>query len=125
MDSRTNVCNVNFVGTLVLLRIPQRVKTANCCGFGKLKRISQFYADTAYNLLILLTICGILSQFIDSTYNLRFTDCNYSCRFHDSLNLLNTSIILFFGFNGRFWNLLSLLQFPLCLRILQSCLFLE
>ena len=38
---RTNTCNVNFVGTLILSRILQRKNIGNCSGFRKCKRIPQ------------------------------------------------------------------------------------
>ena len=57
-----DICNVIFVGILNLLRISQRAAIAGCSefrkrsGFQKSKRIQQIYADSAYNLRILLTV---------------------------------------------------------------------
>ena len=39
--SHTYTCNVNFVGTLVLLRIPQQTNIASCSGFYNCKWIPQ------------------------------------------------------------------------------------
>ena len=38
---RTNTCNVNFVGILILLQIPQRANLGSCSEFRKCKRIPQ------------------------------------------------------------------------------------
>ena len=40
-DSAYNTCNVNFVGTFVLLRIPQQANIASCYGFRNCKWIPQ------------------------------------------------------------------------------------
>ena len=37
----TNTCNLNFVSTLVLLRIPQQANIASCSGFRNCKKIPQ------------------------------------------------------------------------------------
>ena len=61
---RTNACNVNFVGTLILLWIPQRANIGGCSGFRKCKRIPQMYVDSA-------NLRGFRLQFADSALNLR------------------------------------------------------
>ena len=38
---RTNTCNVNFVGTFVVQRIPQQANVASCSGFHNCKWIPQ------------------------------------------------------------------------------------
>ena len=45
----------------------------SCSGFRNCKWIPQIYADSAYNLHIPVTICGICLQFADSTYKLRIS----------------------------------------------------
>ena len=37
----TNTCNVNFIGTFVLLRVPQQANIASCSGFRNCKWIPQ------------------------------------------------------------------------------------
>ena len=75
---RTNMFKVTFVATLFLLRVPQQANIGNCSSFCKFKRIPRISADSAYNLRIPLTICGIDLQF----------------RIPRQLNLLNTCIFL-------------------------------
>ena len=106
----TNSCNVIFVGTLVLLRTPQRaiilscspipqmlVHSANLCGFR-----SQF-AAFAYKLQNPLTICGFVLQFAGFTY---------SCGFHFSLSLLKSYIMICLWIPQTVPNSAIFLQFP-------------
>ena len=55
----TNTCKVNFVGTLVLLRIPQRANIGNCSEFRKSKRFPQMQVDST-------NLCGFRLQLTDS-----------------------------------------------------------
>ena len=82
---RTNTSSVNFVGTLILLRIPQRANLGTCCSFRKCNWNTENYAYSAYNLQIPLTLCWFRSEFADSIY---------SCGFRHSLSLLNTHKII-------------------------------
>ena len=68
---RTNTCNVHFVGTMILLRIPQRASKSSCSGFRKCKRIPQIKSGIRKSMRIPLTICGIRLQFTEFAYNLR------------------------------------------------------
>ena len=58
--------------------------------------------DSTYNLRTPLTICGFRLQFADSTY---------ICGFQDSINLLNTHIMICLGIpqtvpdSANFWGL--------------------
>ena len=101
---RTNNCNVNFVGPLVFLRIPQRANINSCFGFRKSKRIAQIYADSAYFLRIPLTICGFHLQSRIQRQVKLFKHIYYN---------------LFMDFTNSFRIPHILLLFP------QSCLFLE
>ena len=68
---RTNSCNVNFVGTFVLLRNPQQANKASCSGFRSCKWFSQIVSEIRKYKWNPQTICGFHLQFADSTYNLR------------------------------------------------------
>ena len=80
----TNICKVNFVGTLVLLRIPQRANIGNCSGFRK--AISANASGFRKFMRIPLIIDG---------FSLKYANSTYSCGFHDSLSLLNKYIIIY------------------------------
>ena len=102
---RTNTSNVSFVGTLIFSRIPQGANIGCCSGFRKSKWIPQIYVNSAYNLRISFTICGIRLQFAVSTY---------SCGFRDSLSLLNTYLITpFQSLLKCWWHLLNKPYFQL------------
>ena len=58
-STRTNTCKVNFVGTLVLLRIPQQAIIDKCSGFRKSKLFPQMQVDSA-------NLCGFRLQLTDS-----------------------------------------------------------
>ena len=112
--NRTNTCNLNFVGTLVLLWIRQQVKISSCPGYRNLSKINnlkwilQIFAYSADNLWKTLTNCG---------FRLQFADCVYSCGFHDSLSLLNTFCIVCLRIPQTVQDSANLLLIP------QSCFF--
>ena len=58
--------NLNFVRTLLLLRIPQQAKIASCSGFRKCKGIPQIYPDSVYNFRNPLTVCRLANFFVGS-----------------------------------------------------------
>ena len=64
-------CNVNFVGTFVLLRIPQQANIASCSGF------HLQFADSTYNLRIPLTVADSATAQFNDTNVLSFV-----CGFH-------------------------------------------
>ena len=146
MDSTYKNFSLNFVGTLILLRIPQRANIGSCSGFCKCKRIPQTlvdfanlcgfrlqFADFAYNLRIKLTIFGVRSQFSESAYNLRIllTICGVRLQFADSaynfripLTDLQLRILRQLKFTKLIYYYL-LMDSTNSFRIPQSCPFLE
>ena len=101
---RINSCNVNFVGTLILLQILQQANIRRCSGFRKFKWTPHIYADSAYNLRSPLTICGF-QFYLQIPRKLKFTKHIYYYLFMDSANWFRIPHNL--------------------LRSSQSCLFLE
>ena len=112
---RTNTCSVNFVGTLILLRILQRANIGCCSGFRECRRIPQMRKDSR-------NLCEFPFQLADSPSRLRipFTICGFHLvADSSSLNLLNTYYYLLMDYLNWFRILQILLRIP------QSCLFLE
>ena len=115
--------NVNFVGTLIFLRIPERANkivvpdSAKLSGFRKCRGILQIYADSAYNLQILLHIA-------EFAYILRISLT--ICRFHFQLRIPRQLVFtkhihycLLMDSTNCFWIPHILLRAP------QNCLFLQ
>ena len=114
---RRNSCNINFVGTLILLRIPQRANIGSCSGFRKCNWIPQIYADSAYNFWIPLT-------FAKYAYNLRIplTICGFHLQLRTPRQLKFTKHIYY----NLFVDSTNWFRIPhIFLRIPQNCVFLE
>ena len=99
VDSAYKTSNVNFVGTLILLRIPQRANKGSCSGFRKCERIPlticRFrlqFAESAYNWLKPLTTCGFHLQ-LRIPRQLRFTKHIFYYLFHGFHKLVPDSTL--------------------------------
>ena len=114
---RTNTCNVKFVGTFVLLRIPQQANIASCSGFRNCKRIPQKVSGIRKFKWNPRTKCGFHLQFATP-----LTICGFHLQFADSATAQCRYIhVLLFvcGLHKLFW--IPQIQ----LQILQIRLFLE
>ena len=115
--SRTNTCNVNFVGTFVFFRIPQQANIAGCSGFRNCKWIPQNVNGFRKFKWILQTKCGFHLQFAYSIKNLRipFTVCRFrlQLRIQQQLNVvMHMSYYFCCGFHKLIWNPQIQLRIP-------------